>query len=245
LFNLLNEQNPVCPVPILDQQQFLRSYLSKEGQWYQPANFINPGQAQYSNTGTTLFSEAFSSHTGIDLANWSAQHIFAPLQLHNTFWPTSEHAHAAKATLYIPDSQGELLPLPLYASADFYAGTLHSSANDLARYLAAVVSDKPQFPLAGLSAARRNLLLGLDQPAPNADHPGLFWHQSGDYIGHTGLFVGAQSLMYYNRATDTGVVILLNSDGHYWLSPSAEKTEKFWQGYMQLAGQLYRHGLSL
>jgi CubicO group peptidase (beta-lactamase class C family) len=245
LFNLLNEQNPVCPVPILDQQQFLRSYLSKEGQWYQPANFINFGKAQYSNTGATLFSEAFASHTSVDLASWSAQHIFAPLQLHNTFWPTPEHAHAAKATLYIPDSQGELLPLPPYASADFYAGTLHSSANDLARYLAAVVSDKPQFPLTGLSAARRNLLLGLDQPAPHADHPGLFWHQSGDYIGHDGLFVGAQSLMYYNRATDTGVVLLLNSDGRYWLSPSAEKIEKFWQGYMQLAGQLYRHGLSL
>jgi len=245
LFNLLQPEDPACPAPLTGQQQFLQSYLSKDGQWYQANNFSATGEAQYSNIGAALFSQAFASQTGTEMATWSAQQIFNPLQLHNTFWPTTTASTSAAATLYLPDSQGELIPLPPYASSDFYAGTLHSSANDLARYLAAVVSDNPQYPLAGLSTERRQLLLGLAQPDRRLTHPGLFWHQSGDYIGHDGLFVGAQSLMYYNQATQTGVVLLLNSDGRYWLSPSAEKIDKFWQGYQQLAGQLYRYGLSL
>jgi len=245
LFNLLQPQDPACPAPLTGQLQFLQSYLSKDGQWYQAKNFITAGQAQYSNTGAALFSEAFASQTGTDMASWSIQQIFNPLQLQHTFWPTTTASTSAAATLYIPDSQGDLIPLPPYASSDFYAGTLHSSANDLARYLAAVVSDKAQYPLAGLTTERRQLLLGLGEPDRLLTHPGLFWHQSGDYIGHDGLFVGAQSLMYYNQATQTGVVLLLNSDGRYWLSHSAEKVEKFWQAYQQLAGQLYRHGLSL
>jgi CubicO group peptidase (beta-lactamase class C family) len=244
LLNLLSDQDPACPTPLTGQQQLLRSYLSRDGQWYQPGNFINPGEVQYSNIGAALFSEAFASQTGTDMASWSTQHIFSPLKLQNTFWPTADATTAAAATLYIPDSQGDLLPLPPYASSDFYAGTLHSSANDLARYLAAVVSDKPQYPLPGLTALRRQLLLGLPRQGQPTGHSALFWHQSGDYIGHDGLLIGAQSLMYYNQATQTGVVLLLNSDGRYWLSPSADKIQQFWQAHQQLAGQLYRYGLS-
>lgn len=155
LLNLLNAEDPACPTPLIKPQQFLQSYLSKDGQWYQTKNFIPTGEAQYSNIGAALFSQAFASQTGTEMASWSAQQIFNPLQLHNTFWPTTTASTSAAATLYIPDSQGELIPLPPYASSDFYAGTLHSSANDLARYLAAVVSDKPQYPLAGLSTERR------------------------------------------------------------------------------------------
>ncbi len=138
------------------------------------------------------------------------------------------------------------MPLPRYASSDYYAGMLHSSARDLATYLAAIASESPAQALPGLSQTRRQQMLGWDQPyAPGQDFPGWFWQRSGDYVGHNGLFVGASSMMYYNKATETGFVLLLNGDGQYWLAPDETKSQAWQQGMLQIAAQLYRHGLSL
>jgi D-alanyl-D-alanine carboxypeptidase len=259
LFNLLVEDQQPCAAPQRDHQLFLTDYLQQSGAFYQPENFGTPGETHYSNVGAELASLALEQQLGEPFANWSAREIFAPLQLKNTSWPApasgnsnnSDSSGLATATeqvpaqLYIPAGD-ELLPLPRYSSSDFYAGSLHSSAHDLARYLAAIASKTPQYPLPGFTAAKQQTVLGLNVPrVPGTEFPGLFWHKSGDFVGHTGLFVGANSLMYYNTATETGLVLLLNSDGQYWLAPDAAKTQAYEIALYQLAGQLYRHALAL
>lgn len=233
-----------CGTPEPSHQRFLAGYLQPGGAWYQPQNFAAAGVENYSNVGAELASLALEQLTAEPFAQWSAREILAPLQLHNTFWPQQDFHNAA--TLYLPTSEGELMPLPRYASSDYYAGMLHSSARDLATYLAAIASESPAQALPGLSQSRRKQLLGWDQPfTPGHDFPGWFWQRSGDYVGHNGLFVGASSMMYYNKATETGFVLLLNGDGQYWLAPDETKSQAWQQGMLQIAAQLYRHGLSL
>ena len=251
MFNLLAEDQQPCATPQRDHQLFLTDYLQQSGALYQPENFGLPGETQYSNMGAELASLALEQQLGETFASWSAREVFAPLQLKNTSWPALDAKGLAAATeqvpaqLYIPFGD-ELMPLQRYSSSDFYAGSLHSSAHDLARYLAAIASKTPQYPLPGFTAAKQQAVLGLGvSRVPGAEFPGLFWHKSGDFVGHTGLFVGANSLMYYNTATETGLVLLLNSDGQYWLAPDPSKTQAYEIALYQLAGQLYRHALAL
>ncbi len=233
-----------CGTAEPSHQRFLAGYLQPGGRWYQSANFAAAGVEAYSNVGAELASVALEQLTAEPFAQWSEREILAPLQLHNTFWPTQGFRNAA--TLYLPTPDGELMPLPRYASSDYYAGMLHSSARDLGTYLAAIASDTPALALPGLSKTRRHQLLGWDQPfTPGQDFPGWFWQRSGDYVGHNGLFVGASSMMYYNKTTDTGIVLLLNGDGQYWLAPDAAKSQAWQQAMLQVAAKLYRHGLSL
>ncbi|MBU2223629.1 MAG: serine hydrolase, partial [Gammaproteobacteria bacterium] len=251
LFNVLVPDLAPCPTPQKNHQLFLQDYLQLQGPFYRTENFASPGVTRYSNAAAELASLALEQYTGENFSNWSTREIFTPLQLRNTFWPVdastfrSSATEVAPAQQYIPNGD-ELVQLPRYSSSDFYAGALYSSANDLARYLAAIASQTPQYPLPGLDAAKREKMLGLNVPRqPGAEFPGMFWHTSGDYVGHNGLFVGATSQMYYNTATETGIVLLLNSDGQHWLAPNAEKTAEFYAGFNQLAGMLYRHALSL
>ena len=233
-----------CGSPEPSHQRFLAGYLQAGGAWYQPQNFAAAGVENYSNVGAELASVALEQLTAEPFAQWSAREILAPLQLHNTFWPQQDFRNAA--TLYLPTPEGELMPLPRYASSDYYAGMLHSSARDLATYLAAIASETPAQALPGLSQTRRQQMLGWDQPyAPGQDFPGWFWQRSGDYVGHNGLFVGASSMMYYNKATETGFVLLLNGDGQYWLAPDESKSQAWQQAMLQIAAKLYRHGLQL
>jgi len=251
LFNLLAADQQPCTAPQRDHQLFLSDYLQQSGTFYHTDNFAAPGITRYSNVGAELASLALEQQLGESFASWSVREIFTPLQLQNTSWPALDSSGLATATeltpaqLYIPAGD-ELLPLPRYSSSDFYAGSLHSSAADLARYLAAIASKTPQYPLPGFTAAKQQAVLGLNIPrVPGAEFPGLFWHKSGDFVGHTGLFVGANSLMYYNTATETGLVLLLNSDGQHWLAPDPAKTQAYEIALYQLAGQLYRHALAL
>ena len=233
-----------CGTPEPSHLHFLASYLQPGGRWYQSANFGSAGVENYSNVGAELASLALEQHTAEPFADWSSREILAPLQLQNTFWPTRDFRNAA--TLYLPTPDGKLMPLPRYASSDYYDGMLHSSARDLGTYLAAIASETPALALPGLSQPRRHQLLGWNQLfTPGQDFPGWFWQRSGDYVGHNGLFVGASSMMYYNKATDSGFVLLLNSDGQYSLAPDETKSQAWQQAMLQVAATLYRHGLSL
>ncbi|WP_348731115.1 serine hydrolase [Rheinheimera texasensis] len=233
-----------CGTPEPSHLHFLAGYLQPGGRWYQSANFGAAGVENYSNVGAELASLALEQHTAEPFADWSGREILTPLQLQNTFWPTKDFRNAA--TLYLPTPDGGLMPLPRYASSDYYDGMLHSSARDLGTYLAAIASDTPALSLPGLSQPRRQQLLGWDQPfTPGHDFPGWFWQRSGDYVGHNGLFVGASSMMYYNKATETGFVLLLNGDGQYWVAPDEAKSQAWQQAMLQIAARLYRHGLGL
>lgn len=251
LLELLPTDGQLCPAPQPDHQLFLADYLQQQGAYYHANNFATPGITRYSNVGAELASLALEQQIAESFASWTSREIFAPLQLQNTSWPALDHKGLSPATavtpaqLYIPAGD-EFIRLPRYSSSDQYAGSLHSSAADLARYLAAVASNTPQYPLPGFTASKQQTVLGLNVPrVPGTAFPGLFWHKSGDYVGHTGLFFGANSLMYYNKATETGVVLLLNSDGQHWLAPDPAKTLAFDIALSQLAGQLYRHALAL
>lgn len=243
--SLLNELGADhCAAPVLSQTAFLRHYLQQGGQFYQASNFAPPGQTRYSNIGTALASLAFEAHSNSDFAQWSDTHIFQPLGMTQTFWPTAQNTDAA-ATLYLLAPDGSATALPPYASSDYYAGTLHTSARDLATYLAAVASQRPARPLPSLTARQRALALGeSDGFVPGVDFPGLFWHRSGDYVGHTGGFAGVSSLMYHNLATDTGVVVLVNADHQHHPLATPAQTAAFADAQWQLAGVLYRHALS-
>lgn len=233
-----------CPAVSINHQAFLRRYLQRGGDLYQPQQFVSLGQTHYSNVATELLSVALEQRLGQSFASYSSTQIFAPLGLTHSYWP-SETAHPAEATLYMASGTGDLVALPRYASSDYYAGSWHTSAHDLARYLAAIVSKTPATPLPQWTAARRDAALGTaNEYRVGHDFPGYFWHRSGEFIGHTGGNAGVTTLMYYNIATETGLVLLLNADLQVHPSSTSARSDAFTLAQYQLAGLLYRSGLA-
>lgn len=233
-----------CHEPIRSHERFLREYLQTGGRFYSTANFGTPGAYVYSNTGTELASLAFEQLTHQPFTQWSAEHIFAPLQLQHSFWPTADNT-AGAATLYMADGSPELTALPPYASSDYYAGTWHSTSRDLATYLAAVASPNAERPLPGMTSARRDQLFGIKAGyQPGQDFPGFFWHRSGDYVGHTGEFAGVSSIMYHNLATDSGVVLLMNAGFELHPQRAEHVVTAVNQQRYALMATLYQYALS-
>lgn len=234
----------VCDKPIQNHERFLREYLQRGGRFYKPTNFGTPGTERYSNTGAELASLAFEQLTNQQFSQWSAEYIFAPLQLQQSFWPTADNT-AGAATLYVANGSPDVIALPPYASSDYYAGTWHTTSRDLATYLAAVASPNAERPLPGMTAERRDKLFGISAGyQPGNNFPGFFWERNGDYVGHTGEFAGINSIMYHNLATDTGVVILMNAG--FMNHPQADEKvyDEVEQQRLTLMSTLYQYALT-
>ena len=161
---------------------------------------------EYSNLGGALLGHALARRSGMDYGALVEARISQPLGMDNTRIPLTkemkEHLAAGHAYALAPIPNWDLGALDA-------AGALHSTANDLLKFLAATLgyTKTPLAPaMALMTQARRDIGEG---------EVGLGWfvrkHDGVEIVSHGGSTGGYRSFIGYDPGSRVGVVVLSNS----------------------------------
>lgn len=206
---------------------FLTSYLAADGARYDPSHIGgSTGSYSYTNVGAALAGQMIGAAAG-DLTDLSRDLTFDPVGMTATSWDARDVPQDTRITLYESTDEGRK-PLPPYALATWPDGGLHSSANDLARFMAAVMGggmlDGTQVIPAAEAALLTTPIIGPDAPGMadnDMEGVGLFWSLEGlgmrplfwlDLEGHNGGDPGLFTAMYKEPGGERGIILMVN--GH-------------------------------
>lgn len=211
--------------PDIPLGEFLHDYFSPEGRFYDPdANFSAnvPGEVfSYSNVAAGLAGYLVETTTGTPLDEYSREHIFEPLGMDNTGWFLSDFEDTGVIAVPYESTRQGKVALEHYGFATWPDGLVRASANDLARFQAAIMNGgeldgqrileeatveamlEPQFPDMEMDFVEHTILFPHSQQA-------LFWHSYNGWHGHEGGDDGAATFMYFDPETQVGAVVLIN-----------------------------------
>lgn len=193
-------------------EDLMGEYYLEGGDLYDVANFANttPGQAwNYSNIATTLTAYIIENATGKPYDQYVTEKIFVPLGMTNTNFTTSEQA----ATLYFDKNT----PLPLYGNDSYPDGSVHTSNEDLTKYMQDMMkgvagNSTTLFSKTGYELLFQPLLVTGVTPPEIGTNQSVFWVRNGASISHTGGDPGLSTLMEFSEDGQTGILLLTNMD---------------------------------
>ena len=194
---------------------FLYDYLHPSGAFYsQESNFHEwePGeQYDYSNIGIALAGYLVESISGMDFSDWCSQHIFVPLQMHNTGWHLADLD--IQQVAFPHAQQGENFNvIPHYGYPDYPNGQLRSSAVDMGIFLAMFASGGQYQGTHILEESTVEEMLRIQRNDVNI---GLVWTQEewneDIFMGHGGADDGVRTKMYFRAEDGLGFVVLMNA----------------------------------
>ena len=200
------------PIALAD---FLEDYLTPAGDYYNAnANFTNfapQTHYAYSNVGATLCGYLVEVISNMPFNEYCNQHIFEPLCMNYTAWFLSEldaskvvHPYTWTGTNYTDNG--------LYGYPDYPDGQLRTTLRALSRFLQMYLN---QGSYQGQQILLPNTISQvLTTQYPSLDNTqGLIWYRlGGNWWGHNGGDDGVSTQIGFNPTTQTGVVVLSNSD---------------------------------
>ena len=205
----------VCPnLTPLESGTYLEEYLTSTGDLYdENLNFTTPDKFSYTNAGTALAGYLVETSTGIPFDTYLEENIFQPLAMENTRIGFKDFDPAEIAYPHIPDGD-QIIPMPPYTYAPWPAGGVWSNVEDLAKFLIVIMNAGQYEGGQILSAASVKMML---TPVYD-DNQAIFWYHGrqrwgrGVHIlkGHIGQNYGVATLMFFEPAADTGVIVLSN-----------------------------------
>ncbi len=199
--------------------QFCQNALSKEGEWYSKDTF-SPNRAgthyEYSNLAATLAAYIVEKASGQLFSEFTEENIFHPLAMKDTDWRVQEVDHNRLATSYLSE---ELIPTPFFGNNTYPDGGLHTSCNDLSKYLLEMI--KGYYGKSDLMSAenfgqlfKAQLPDGVTQQnnQKKITNCGVFWmHAADDYLFHNGgNTLGGTIYMWFNTKTGVGRILMTN-----------------------------------
>lgn len=202
---------------------FLFNYLDASGANYDPVlnyNSFAPNSAyQYCNIAYALCGYVVEAVSGMPFNTYCNQNIFEPLCMDNTGWFLSEvndtlvvHPYTYSGTNYTDEG--------LYGYADYPDGMLRTTALSLAKFMYTHMNHGHFNGVQVLDTATADLMIDPAVPGIEPDQGitfGRFNDTFGTWWGHTGGDLGVSTYMYFDVATNTGLLILTNgSTGDYW-----------------------------
>ncbi len=200
---------------------FLFDYLDANGADYDHLlnynNFAPNTTYQYSNIGIALVGYLVETVSGMPFNTYCNQNIFQPLCMDNTGWFLSEVNTTLVAHPYsyfdgIYNDNG------LYGYADYPDGMLRTTALSLAKFMYAHMNygnfDGTQLLDSSTVATMRSQVVPAIDPGQGIvfysfdDAYGTWW-------GHNGGDLGVSTNMFFDEATNTGLITLTNGDGDH------------------------------
>ncbi len=197
-----NEDSPVT------LRYFLENYLVPGGEFYNATqNFHNfqPGtQHEYSNEGSALIGLLVEEITKQDFRAYCQEHIFAPLNMTNSFWRLAE-INQPIVTLY--ESAEAVTP---YTFTDYPNGGLRSNAADLYKFLQMLMN---QGQVGSTQILKATTIIEMLNPQISEidNEVGLHFfvmNAANDLWGHDGGEQGITTIMAFNQTTKAGAIIL-------------------------------------
>jgi D-alanyl-D-alanine carboxypeptidase len=196
---------------------FFYNFLCDKGKYYSKQNFDQEGAGRnynYSNIGSALAAYLIEIKSGMTYAAFADKYILHPLKMNSSGWYLEAIDKKQHAKLYYSG-----LSVPLYSLLTYPDGGLRTSANDLSKYLMAMLNGydgrselvkpalfkhifTPQFDKANapgkINMATRN--------------KGLFWNLFSDgTIGIDGDDPGISTYVFFNPATGLGGLFMCNT----------------------------------
>jgi len=200
---------------------FLFDYLDASGANYDPLlnynSFAPNSTYQYTNIGIALVGYLVETVSGMPFNTYCNQNIFAPLCMDHTGWFLSEVDTTLVARPY-SYSGGTYADNGLYGYADYPDGMLRTTALSLAKFMYAHMNDGD---FAGTPLLDPSTVAYMHSPVVPAIDPGQgivfysFDDAYGTWWGHNGGDLGVSTNMFFDEATNTGLITLTNSDGDH------------------------------
>lgn len=208
------------PVPL---GEFLADYFTVDGAHYARDNFLDarPGALrEYSNIGAALAGFIVERAVGEPLPAYTRRHIFAPLQMTNTGWRSSEVEPGTHSTLFVSQN-GVAIPIQPYELTTYPDGGIHTSVSDLSRFFIALLDGGAYQGTRILDAEMaaemtRFQFSDANRPEnyPAAEgNSGLFWRTkfNGTRVGHGGNDPGLSTEMLADLAGEIGIILFMNT----------------------------------
>lgn len=170
--------------------------------------YFEPGSAhRYSNGGFVLLGLIVERISGMDLADFMKRRIFQPLGMEHTLM--YEHGRGPEVTnraFGYTESNGKWTRTDQsVTSATRGDGGIYSSVDDLAKWDAALYTDKL------LNAESRKLAFTPTEPIADPDVDfGFGWRLSGDTVWHSGESIGFNNIIVRWPKQHVAVIILTN-----------------------------------
>ncbi|WP_375559839.1 serine hydrolase domain-containing protein [Bernardetia sp. OM2101] len=215
---MINELGIKTNGNILSLANFTQSYLSTIGSLYNSANFLNAPtgtEYSYSNIGSALAAYLIEIATQTPFDIYSKQVIFEPLQMNHTAWRKSELNAALVSTQFFDKDT----PLPAYTMTTYPDGSLLTSIEDMTVFMQEMIKAKTGQSSLLLSKESYQLLFDKKLEARPKEMPskednyGVFWLWSTNgRIGHTGGDIGTTAFFGFDPATQSGSIVLINSN---------------------------------
>lgn len=194
---------------------FLEDYLTPSGSYYNAtANFTNyapQAHYAYSNVGATLCGYLVEVISNMPFNEYCNQHIFDPLCMNYTAWFLSE-LDTSKVVRPYTWTGASYYDNGLYGYPDYPDGQLRTNLRSISRFLQMYIN---QGTYQGQQILLPNTInQALTIQYPNIDNTqGLSWYQvDTNWWGHNGGDDGVSTQFGFNPSTQTGVVVLSNSD---------------------------------
>ncbi|MGE9295482.1 MAG: serine hydrolase domain-containing protein [Puniceicoccales bacterium] len=172
---------------------------------------FTPGERwEYSNTNTVLLGMVVEQVTGTSLAEDITTNLLTPLGLNNTYYPTDSAMPSPYAHGYIEIPEGYEDITQMNPSSSAGAGAMVGSLEDLRSWAEILATGanilSPEFQAVRLQMLPADSIID----GPEYDFYGLGIGEIDGWFGHTGAYLGYQSLALYDPVNDQTTVILTN-----------------------------------
>jgi len=201
---------------------FLFDYLDASGANYDSQlnynSFAPNSTYQYSNIGIALAGHLVETVTGMPFNTYCNLNIFEPLCMDNTGWFLSELNTDLVARPYTY-SGGVYNNEGLYGYADYPDGMLRTTALSLAKFMYAHMNYGNFNGTQLLDSTTVAYMRSQVVPAIDPGQGIVFYNFEdtyGTWWGHNGGDMGVSTNMFFNDATNTGLITLTNGDGDHW-----------------------------
>ncbi len=206
-------------MPSQSLENYLKSYLIKDGNRYDKTNFgkCKSGEEyNYSNIGAALAAYIIETTSKLSFDQFTEKYIFQPLGLTYTHWFYKNDNINLYSELF--DENDKVLDV--YSCSVYPDGSLKTNIIDLSTLLQTLIDGyqgKSNFlaqdswsTFFAKNFSEISSIKGIDPKEPNS---GIFivYAKSGA-IGHTGSDLGVSAFMFFNPETKEGKIFIANED---------------------------------
>lgn len=206
------------PVPL---RKVVKWTLKTTGRHYDPVHGFStwePGTGYlFSNIGYAVLGHIIETIRGTPFDQYCTERIFKPLGMDTASWRLAQcDPNAVAMPYHVSRITGEWEPIGHYGYPDYPNHSLRASANELTRFLTAIMDQGALGDAKILQSQTVADMQSICYPEC-APHQGLGWFYEEQpdgtrLVGHGGADHGVLHRMFFRPDSDTGVILLTNGD---------------------------------
>ena len=223
---------------------FIENSLTENGKWYTEEMFANtkPGEVrEYSNIGAALCAQIIEFATGKDYQSFTKDYILKPLKMTSSGWSSKDIDTTMRSRIF---ANKEML-IAEYSLITYPDGGFITSNNDLGLFLTELMKGyKGKGTLLSKEGYEKFFEKHKFSTIKTDEEFGIFLDYSKNFIkikdnviGHNGSDPGVVTAMYFNPKTDTGKILLVNTDSDF--------DDNFWPEVVSIWNALIKYETEL